>query len=222
MKKLISIVITFALCLCGAFFIPAYAEETEGFIIEEVATLPPIAEVEPPRETNAPAGGVETPTGAGTVIEDVSHGEVNRQFITVQSRGGNIFYIIIDNDRNGQNVYFLNAVDDFDLLSFSDNFPADVWEAYEELKESAANNAINAEISEGLENEENESESPDNPDEVTPANNTQLYILVGIGALFLVGLIYFKLIKGKKNSVKMPSYEDKDEEDDDESEEDLV
>ncbi|MDO4302176.1 MAG: DUF4366 domain-containing protein, partial [Clostridia bacterium] len=49
---------------------------------------------------------------------DVTNDE-GKEFLTVQSRNGNIFYIIIDHQKEENNVYFLNAVDEVDLLSFA-------------------------------------------------------------------------------------------------------
>jgi hypothetical protein len=244
MKKLISILL--AVCICQtAFLIPVYAEDgnrlqeaeipteiEENTVITETITQPPEIIILPsaavaveqtePETTTATNGVINTPSnnrpqGAGTLLEDVCQSQVNRQFITVQSRGGNVFYIIIEHDRSGQNVYFLNAVDDFDLLSFSDNFPEGVWEAYEELKEEAVNNAINAEI-EGEDGEGSKTAKPttNSDPEENPANNTQNYIVAGIGVLFLGGLVYFKFIKGKKKTVKTPLYDSDEEEDEDE------
>lgn len=65
--------------------------------------------------------GLELPSGNLTLAEDiVSVQNGNREFLTVYSREGDYFYIIIDRDSNGTgNVYFLNMVDDQDLYSLS-------------------------------------------------------------------------------------------------------
>jgi len=250
MKKLISILTM--LCLCGAFFIPVYAEEseipedipdteviTEIIIPETDITLtgetPPPVVIIPPLPSNRPepreeadplekpvnnAGVVNTPNtpqGTGVLLEDVCSTEVSRQFITVQSRGGKVFYIIIDTDRNGQNVYFLNSVDDFDLLTFSGDFPDGVVEAYEEAKEEALK-AINGEDSENTETKPTRPSASNPEAEEETAGGMQNIIIAIIGGAFLIGLVYFKVIKPKKNGGKQKQTHHDEEDIDEESE----
>ncbi len=58
-----------------------------------------------------------TVDGNANVLDSTD--DEGKQFLTVQSRDGNIYYIIIDNQKDENNVYFLNAVDDIDILSFA-------------------------------------------------------------------------------------------------------
>lgn len=63
-----------------------------------------------------------TPEGNMTLVDDISGDAAkDKQFIVVKSRGGNYFYIVIDNAAEGENrVHFLNQVDEADLLSIID------------------------------------------------------------------------------------------------------
>lgn len=63
------------------------------------------------QDGEAPTLGL--PEGNATIIEDVSADVVDRQFIAIQSKNGNTFYIVIDKDSKGkENVYFMNFVSD--------------------------------------------------------------------------------------------------------------
>lgn len=76
-------------------------------------------------------GGTDalTPVGNMTLIDDILQDESNesihrleneqksKQFITVQTKNGNYFYIIIDRSGDTENVYFLNLVDETDLFA---------------------------------------------------------------------------------------------------------
>lgn len=65
-----------------------------------------------------------TPDGNLTLIDDFLQIEatatedseqIEKQFITVQSKNGNTFYIVIDRNGETENVYFMNLVDEADL-----------------------------------------------------------------------------------------------------------
>ena len=63
-----------------------------------------------------------TPEGNMTLVDDIDGDAAgDKQFIVVQSKGGNYFYIIIDKANEDNNtVHFLNQVDEADLLSLID------------------------------------------------------------------------------------------------------
>ena len=59
-----------------------------------------------------------TPDGQGEVVDN-SGGATGKQFYTIYTPDENVFYLIIDNDRDGDNVYFLNAVTESDLAALA-------------------------------------------------------------------------------------------------------
>lgn len=71
-----------------------------------------------------------TPDGNLTLIDDFLQIEapttedsarIEKQFITVQSKNGNTFYIVIDRNGETENVYFLNLVDEADLMALMED-----------------------------------------------------------------------------------------------------
>ena len=70
-------------------------------------------------------GNALTPEGNLTLVDDVqqtesidSNGVVHsKQFVTLQSKNGNYFYLVIDRSGETENVYFLNLVDEADLMA---------------------------------------------------------------------------------------------------------
>lgn len=116
-------------------------EETPA---EEAAPEP---EVEPDQEPAITEEAVPeesadnglTPEGNLTLVDDYGSatGE-GKQFITLVTKSGNYFYLIIDRDADGNNtVHFLNQVDEADLLSLMDEDAANEYLSQaEETKEA--------------------------------------------------------------------------------------
>lgn len=75
--------------------------------------------------TGSQTGGsaAMTPDGNLTLIDDIgSTTQSVKQFITVETKTGNIFYLIIDRDDEGkETVHFLNQVDEADLLALMED-----------------------------------------------------------------------------------------------------
>lgn len=96
-----------------------------------------------------------TPDGNLSLIDDLlqnsgyivsseeSEDVQSKQFLTVTSKNGNTFYIVIDRDGDKENVYFLNMVDEADLLSLIED--GEVEEIVCECKEKCADGKVNTE-----------------------------------------------------------------------------
>ena len=67
------------------------------------------------------SGSSLTPDGNLELIDDVTQESDGKQFITVQSKNDNTFYIVIDRDKDTDNVYFMNLVDEADLMALMED-----------------------------------------------------------------------------------------------------
>ena len=105
------------LCLCS-FSMPAFASGSDP----APEPLPEIIEEEPTTGGMEPEGMPITPKGNATLVDDF-YGD--KQLITVTTKAGNYFYILIDraNEDKETSVHFLNQVDDADLLALLDEEP---------------------------------------------------------------------------------------------------
>ena len=59
-----------------------------------------------------------TPEGTGTVVDNATDGD-GKEFFTVETPDGNVFYLIVDRQRTSESVYLLNAVTEDDLASLA-------------------------------------------------------------------------------------------------------
>ena len=76
-----------------------------------------------PDEGRLPEPNPFTPAGTGTVIDHAT-GDDEKEFYTIITPAENVFYLIIDRQRETENVYFLNAVTEADLLALAEIPPA--------------------------------------------------------------------------------------------------
>ena len=92
------------LCL-PVFTLPAYAQSTEP------------AE-EPPAQEETTTAKPFTPEGTGTVVDNATDDD-GKEFYTIQTLDEHVFFLVIDKQRTSENVYFLDAVTEKDLLSLA-------------------------------------------------------------------------------------------------------
>ena len=149
-------------------------------------------------DTAEPPSAALTPDGNLTLVDDYDEAHADgsgKQFITLVTKAGNTFYLIIDRDDEGeQTVHFLNLVDEADLLALMDE------------EEAAKYTKPEPEVQPPAETQEPE-DGEDKPDEEKPAPKANplpalllVLALLGGGGFFA----YTKFFKGggKKEQAK--------------------
>ncbi len=61
-----------------------------------------------------------TPDGTGTVLDNATDGD-GKEFFTVTTEDGAVFYLVVDRQKEDNNVYFLNAVTLEDLAALAES-----------------------------------------------------------------------------------------------------
>lgn len=133
----------------------------------------------------------------GYLVEKANKEPEQRDFISVTTRDGHVFYIVIDYEGENKNVYFLNTVDTADLTRL--------------LGENSSVTTVNDNIKkEESETETVESIKETDESETSKKKNSNLVLyIVGI-----VGIVAFVFIAKKKLSKKKNNKDDEDLSDD--------
>ena len=224
-KKIVAI-FTIIMCMAGAV-IPAYAQVENGTRGEQNAeTYANENALEETSEMSISGNGF-TEEGNAELGDNFSSAD-DKEFITVTTKAGNTFYLIIDRARNSENVYFLNKVDESDLQAFlsEDSLGLDSIVSTPSQTESAGEvNEDNRK--EELEEKQKELELLEEErelEEKQQAENKQNYIIFGVAIIILV-IAYITKSKKQKGQDDIDDYESEDEyeeEYDDDNDEDEV
>ena len=184
-KKLL-IALTSVVLLVNPLQIAASAAEKDGDI--------PATEASAPLPQDA-----FTPEGAGTVLDNITE-KNGKEFYTFTTPAGNAFYLVIDRLRPQDNVYFLGAVSESDLVALAE--------------------MDGVTIQTGLVPAEADTQKPDSKKPPAPKEDTgggsdnNTIIFVGIAAVAAFGVAFFikkrKFKNQAKNTAKDTEIEDVD------------
>ena len=171
--------------LCAGMAAPAFAFEGEAAPVEQ-PVLPEVVEdiVTVTDETS----GALTPEGNLTLVDDyhTSYSDGSgQQFITLVSKSGATFYLVIDRNAKGQQtVHFMNLVDEADLLALMEEDAADAYTAEKEAAAQAEQDKLKAEEEAKKAAEEAAASGSEQP----KGNKITKYAATFLGVLALVGL----------------------------------
>ena len=212
-----------ALMLTGGFSVTAFAQTPEG---QDATDDSGVVYEEPEKEEPL------TPDGNATLVDDFGG---NKQLITVTTKAGNYFYILIDraNEDKETAVHFLNQVDEADLMALMEDGqttqeqPA-TCTCTEKCVAGAVNTACpvcatNMSACTGKEPEPETPEETPEPEEpaqkpagLNPAILLVVLALLGGGGAFA----YFKLVKSRPKTKGNDNLDDYDYGEDDTDQED--
>ena len=183
-KKLGALLVSAA--LCAGMAAPAFAFEGEAAPVEQ-PVLPEVVEEDVVTVTDETSGAL-TPEGNLTLVDDYhtnySDGS-GQQFITLVSKSGATFYLVIDRNAKGQQtVHFMNLVDEADLLALMEEEAADAYTAEKEAAAQAEQERKQAEEDAKKAAEEAAASGT----EQTGGNKVTKYAATFLGVLALVGL----------------------------------
>ena len=155
-----------------------------------------LPEPQPPTEEAIPdSSNPLTPDGGGTVQDNATDQE-GKEFFTVTTAAGNVYYLVIDRQRGTENVYFLSPVTEEDLMGLADGgVITDPGTSQPEPQTPTP------------------SVDPEQPEEEQPAQSdglnmgTILFVLLGVAAVGGAAY-YIKIVKPRKQARDEEEYEE--------------
>ena len=187
MNKVCALVLSVA--LCAGMAAPAFAYDGEPVEEVEQPVLTAATEEEEAVTVTDEEIGALTPEGNLTLVDDYhtdySDGS-GQQFITLVSKSGATFYLVIDRNAKGQQtVHFMNLVDEADLLSLMEDEDAEAYTAEKEAAAQAEQERKQAEE----DAKKAAKEAAASGSEQTGGNKVTKYAATFLGVLALVGLV---------------------------------
>ena len=214
MKKRIAIIMTAVSLLAGGMYAPVSAQVVED--VNQTTEAEEQKEAQKETETKETKKEDEksepnkedalSPNGNMTLVDNVTADSGKKQFLTLTSRDGNFYYLIIDHDKDGnENVHFLNQVDERDLMGLMEDKEAKQVEEDLEAQEAVAA------AEKALQNQTQTNAVKTDADKTPVAKeNTKKKTVAVIGMVILLaaGAAGFFVLKKKKDAE--PEKEDPD------------
>ena len=182
----------------------------------EEPVLPEIVEEEDAVTITDEETGALTPEGNLTLVDDYhtnySDGS-GQQFITMVSKSGATFYLVIDRNAKGQQtVHFMNLVDEADLLALMEEEAAEAYNAEKEAAKQAELDKLKAEEEAKKATEEAAASDAEQPKEnkVTKCAAAFLGVVALIALVAGGGFYFFIQQKHKKQAEKEAADPDAD------------
>lgn len=185
MKKLLLFCILFLMSA-----VPAVAQtdakadtDTEPAVIVEVQATPAPVTFENGQPFSVP--------GNGEVVDDIT--DNSKEFYIITTANNNTFYLVIDKATTSQNVYMLSKVDENDLAEFiegSAKVDPTPTPAPAVIIQKPTSTPVPTEVQQSAEAGKNTEQN----------DSTMLFVI--LGATIIGGIVYFKVIKPKKQKVE--------------------
>ena len=200
-KKLGALLVSAA--LCAGMAAPAFAFEGDTTPVEQ-PVLPEV--VEDVVTVTDEASGALTPEGNLTLVDDyhTSYSDGSgQQFITLVSKSGATFYLVIDrNSKGAQTVHFMNLVDEADLLALMEEEAADAYTAEKEAAAQAELDRLKAEEEAKKAEEEAATAEPPKENKITKYAGAFLGIVALIALAAGGGFYFYRQQMQKKKAEK--------------------
>ena len=205
MNKFCALMLSVA--LCAGMAAPAFAYGGEPTEEVEQPVLTSTTDEEDVVTVTDEETGALTPEGNLTLVDDYhtdySDGS-GQQFITLVSKSGATFYLVIDRNAKGQQtVHFMNLVDEADLLALMEEEAADAYTAEKEAAAQAELDRLKAE-----EEAKKAAEEAEKAANAPKENKVTKYAAAFLGVIALIalaaggGFYFFIQQKNKKQAEK--------------------
>ena len=203
-KKLGALLVSVA--LCAGMAAPAFAYGGEPVEEVEQPVLTSTTDEEDVVTVTDEETGALTPEGNLTLVDDYhtdySDGS-GQQFITLVSKSGATFYLVIDRNAKGQQtVHFMNLVDEADLLALMEEEAADAYTAEKEAAAQAELDRLKAEEEAKKVAEEAATAEPPKENKVTKYAGAFLGVVALIALAAGGGFYFYRQQMQKKKAEK--------------------